>query len=297
MLRPKSEQARRSDQPILRSCFLGIAIVIAFTGVFCAPAVADELPEGLTPLYPIAVATGGREVFVVDLELPGVWLIGGAGRQLFAIGTRQVGQPLNRPRSIALHPEGGVLVGDTATREVYHIPARGDSPIPLSGGRIGIPMALAVSPDRSVLYVGDAEKLAIVKLPITGGEPTRLVDVNARGLAFDPAGTLWAVTPDDAAVQRIDVTTGNAEPVVTGRPFGYPNGLVWVGEHGWVSDGYGRRIWKVSRSGEVDVWHEGAPLVGPVGIAGDAEAIWVADPKQKQVYRFDVRSKVMESRL
>jgi len=274
-----------------------MAIAMAIAGVFCGPIFADESPDGPVPQYPIAVARDGPDLYVVDLELPGVWRIDGAGRQLFARGARQVGQPLNRPRSISLHPDGGVLVGDSATREVYHIPGESDSPIPLSGGRIGIPMALAVSPDRSVLYVGDAEKRAIVKLPVTGGKPTQLIDVNARGLAFDPAGILWALTPDDAAVQRIDVTMGTAEAVVTGRPFSYPNGLVWADEHGWVSDGYGRRIWKVSRSGEVEIWHEGAPLVGPVGIAGDAEAIWVADPKQKQVYRFDVRSKAMESRL
>ena len=85
--------------------------------------------------------------------------------------------------------------------------------------------------------------------------------------------------------------------MVTGRPFQYPNGLVWAGDHGYVTDGYARTIWKFTPDGKTEPWHEGEPLVGPVGIDITAESIFVADPKQKQVYEFNREDKSVKERL
>jgi len=260
------------------------------------PAAAQEATEASELKYPLAVASGAEALYVVDLDLPGVWQVTD-DRELFVKGSNLLRKPLNRPRTVAIHPEDGILVADSATREVYHIVSANAEPKPLTGGYIGVPMALAVSPDGKMLYVGDAEKRATFRLPIEGGESELVARVNARGLAFDEDGKLWAVTPDDAAVQKINVDTKEVTKVVTGRPFQYPNGLVWAGDHGYVTDGYARTIWKFTPDGKTEPWHEGEPLVGPVGIDITAESIFVADPKQKQVYEFNREDKSVKERL
>ena len=258
---------------------------------------ADDAPvSSVGPKYPLAVAVEGADVFTVDLDLPGVW-ISDSTTQRFVTGSNRLRQPMNRPRCVAIHPGGGILVGDSATREIYHIAEKSSQPRGLTGGRVGIPMALAVSLDGKTLYVGDAEKRATFKLPLDGGSVELVARVNARGLSVDDDGNLWAVTPDDTAVVKIVVATGETESVVVGRPFQYPNGLVWAGDHGYVTDGYGKAIWKFTADGETELWHQGDPLIGPVGIAITAKSLLVADPKQSQVYEWDLETKKFKTRL
>jgi sugar lactone lactonase YvrE len=276
----------------VRQAFVCVFIVGGLLGSFPMTCVAQEAnapaPAAATePKYPISVAVDGGKLYVVDLDLPGVWQVVEGKRELFVLGTKLLRKPMNRPRCIALHPDGGILVGDSATREVYHIAQKDAEPKPLCQARIGIAMAIAVSPDKKSFYVGDAEKRAVFRLPIEGGEPELIARVNARGLAFDQDGALWAVTPDDAAVHRIDVAAKTNTPVITGRPYQYPNGLVWAGDHGFVTDGYGKAIWKFTADGKTEAWFTGEPLVGPVGLAIDDQSIWVADPKKLQVFKFD----------
>lgn len=247
-------------------------------------------------VYPLAVAVSGDDLYTVDLDLPGVWKTE-AATGLFAEGTKLLRKPMNRPRCVAMHPSGGILVGDTATREIYWIESANAKPKPLTNGYLGIVMALAVSPDGKTIYAGDAEKRATFKLPLEGGKPELVARVNARGLAFDSEGKLWAVTPDAAAVKRIDVASGEVEDIVTGRPFQYPNGLCWAGDHGYVTDGYGKCIWKFTPDGKTEKWYEGDPLVGPVGIAVSDDSIFVADPKQKEVFEFNRETKEAKARL
>lgn len=277
------------------SCFI-VPVQAQETAPDAAP---DAAAANRSPAYPLAVTIDGDAIYTVDLDLPGIWKSGGgAETELFVAGSGLLRQPLNRPRCIIMHPEGGILVGDSATREVYHIAEAGGEPQGLTGGRIGIAMALTLSDDGKTLYVGDAEKRATLRLPVGGGDPELVARVNARGLAFDEQGHLWAVTPDDAAIVKIDVGTGDVENVITGRPFQYPNGLAWAGDgEGYVTDGYGRAIWKFTAEGKTEKWHEGDPLVGPVGIAVTGHSILVADPKQKQVYQFDRESKQATPRL
>lgn len=272
-------------------CLAAAWLAVATPAVGRADEAAAESSTEAGLKYPLAVAVAGDVQYVVDLDLPGVWKFQGGKPEVFVKGTNLLRTPLNRPRSIAMHPEGGVLVGDSATREVYHVSQAGADPKPLSNGMIGIPMAIAVAPDGQMIYVGDAEKRSVVRLPIGGGEPEMVAPVNARGLAFDGEDTLWAVTPDDAAVQRIDVAAKTHEPVITGRPYRYPNGLAWGGDFGLVTDGYGKSIWKFTADGKTEPWVEGAPLTGPVGITMDADAVWVADPKAVQLLQFNKQSK------
>ena len=269
----------------------------AALGMFFSAIQADRLvgQDADAPAYPLSVAVSGEDLFVVDLDLPGVWKVG-QQRSLLVKGSNLLRNPLNRPRAIAVHPGGGILVGDSATREVYHITGEGD-PKPLTDGHLGNAMAIVVDPDGKLVYVGDAEKRSVLRFPIDGGKPELVVRVNARGLAFDGDGKLWAVTPDAAAIQKIDVESKETQAVVENRPFRYPNGLAWAGDHGYVTDGYGRCIWKFTPDGAVEKWHEGDPLVGPVGIAATEDSIFVADPKKKQLYQFSRESKESKPRL
>ncbi len=267
-----------------------------------AAATAEPVAEktlATTPQYPINVAVDGDTIYVVDLDLPGVWTmtIAEGKRELYVRGTNLLRKPLNRVRCIAIHPEGGILVGDSATREVYHIAEANAEPKPLANAHVGIAMAIAVSPDKKSIYVGDAEKRSVLKLPIAGGDPELVVRVNARGLAFDAEGKLWAVTPDADAVHKIDVDAKTSEAIVKERPYQYPNGIVWVGDHGYVTDGYGKCLWKFTADGKTEKWFEGAPLTNPVGIAIDDKSIYVADPHNKQLYQFDRESKKPSERM
>ena len=236
-------------------------------------------------------------MLVVDLDLPGIWKLSGEDRQLYVRGTKLLRKPLNRPWCVAVHPGGGILVGDSATREIYAIPSPGGELKPLTKGRVGIPMALAVDAAGEMIYVGDAEKRAVFRVPIDGGDPELIARVNARGLSFDAEGKLWAVTPDAAAVQRIDVEEKKAETIIDGRPYQMPNGLTWAGDHGYVTDTYAKAIWKFTADGKTEKWLEGEPLERPVGITSSDTSVFVADPANKQVYEIDRESKAIQPKL
>ena len=291
--------------------FLAVwAVCVVFGSAAISPSLALEAEQsgadngeskteeqlGSEPVYPLAVAVEDAKIFTVDLDLPGVWVTEDS-TELYAPGTKFLRKPMNRPRCVIAHPEGGILVGDTATREIYWIKEANAEPKPLTDGYLGVVMALALSPDGKTVYAGDAERRATFKFPLEGGKPELVARVNSRGLAFDADGKLWAVTPDADAVQRIDVESGDVENIVTGRPFQYPNGLCWAGDHGFVTDGYGKCIWKFTADGKTEKWHEGDPLVGPVGITINDESLFVADPKQKQVFEFDRKTKESKPRL
>lgn len=260
---------------------------------------AAEVPspidvEKATVHYPRAVALMGGKLLVVDLDLPGIWIQSGDQFTVFTPGTKLLRKPMNRPWCVTPHPAGGILIGDSATREIYYAEKPGAKLVSLNGGFIGIPMAIAVDSAGESIYVGDAEKRAVFRLPIGGGQPELVARVNARGLSFDAAGNLWAVTPDAAAVQKIDVKKKTAETIIDGRPYQFPNGIIWAGDEGFVTDGYGKAIWRFTADGKTEKWFEGEPLGGPVGITADDKYLYVADPQKKQVYRFDRETKAVE---
>lgn len=246
--------------------------------------------------YPIATAADGDVVYMVDLNLPGVWKLTAEGRELYYRGTKWLRKPMNRPRPVAIHPDGGLLVGDSATREVYHIRS-GEPAVPLCESYIGVAMSIAVAPDGKNFYVGDAEKRATFRVPIGGGKPELIDRVDARGLAFDEQGNLWAVTPNADAVMKIDVKAKKSEAIVTERPFNFPNGLVWAGDHGFVVDVYDKAIWKFTADGKTEKWVEGDFFVSPNGIGISDSSVFVTDPRAKQLFEFDRKSGKRTDRL
>ena len=253
--------------------------------------------DGAEIVYPRVTAVDGDDLLLVDLDLPGIWRLSGDEKKLIAPGTKLLRKPMNRPWCVVPHPAGGILVGDSATREIYAIDASGKKLTALNGGYIGIPMAIAVSPDKKTIFVGDAEKRAVFQLPIKGGKPELVARVNARGLSFDGDGNLWAVTPDAAAIQKIDVAEKKATVVIDERPYQFPGGITWVGDRGFVTDSYGKAIYKFTADGKTEKWFEGDPLKHPVGISSNDKSLFVTDPKAKQVFEFDQESKEIKNRL
>ena len=98
-------------------------------------------------------------------------------------------------------------------------------------------------------------------------------------------------------MQMIDVKAKTSKAIVSGRPYQFPGGLVWVAEHGYVTDTYGKSIWKFTADGKTEKWLEAEQLQRPVGITANAKSLFVADPKQKQVYEIDLQSKKVTPRL
>jgi sugar lactone lactonase YvrE len=256
------------------------------------PTPIDSADASVT--YPRALSLHDGKLLIVDLDLPGIWIREGDSTSVYTPGTKLLRKPMNRPWCVAPHPGGGILIGDSATREIYHAAKPGVQLTALNNGYLGIPMAIAVDPSGETLYVGDAERRAVFSMPIGGGKPELVVRVNARGLSFDQDGNLWAVTPDADAIQRIDVEAREAEVVVGNRPYQFPTSLVWSGEEGFVTDVYGKAIWSFTADGKTEKWFEGAPLERPVGITADENAIYVADPAKQQVLRFDRKTKAVE---
>ncbi|MEM6469201.1 MAG: hypothetical protein AAF802_06495 [Planctomycetota bacterium] len=246
-------------------------------------------------IYPRSVAIIGSQLYIVDLDLPGIWrreLEGDSPKlELYTPGTKLLRKAMNRPWCVTAHPTEGILIGDSASREIYHAASAGSELTALNGGWLGIPMALAVDASGENVFVGDAERRAVFRLPIGGGKPELVCRVNARGFSFDGEGKLWAVTPDAEAVYRIDPETNEADVVVGERPYQFPNGIVWTGDEGFVTDGYGKAIWRFTEDGKTEKWYEGSPLKGPVGMTADDDSIYVADPQAKEVFRFDRKTK------
>ena len=274
---------------------------------------------------PLAVAVAGDgTIYVADRDLPGVWKVtpadgGPVAPAVFKAVPRRFKRPLDAPRCVAVAADGAVLVGDTATREVYRLdpaaadPEEGPAPVALltepgKVGPIGMPSALAVGPDGSV-YIADLETQRIYAMPAegaarAGAEPTEIARLpGVRGLAFGPTGDLFAVTSDADQVRRLappaDGTGGGAwamSVAVAGRPFGFGHHVAVSPEGAlFVADNYERCVWKILPDGEGFAepakLAAGEPLDGPVGLAWDGThdppRLLVADPRAKKLFAVD----------
>lgn len=259
-----------------------LLLVAASTEMACGQDASETLQ------YPLSVAAiDDHTLYVADRLLPGVWKVSDGAQAVFARGEKRFRTPLNAIRAVAVAADGSVFVGDSATREVYRLADDG-TPTPLTGGRIGIPVDLAIT-STGQLYVSDLETQRIWKLPVAGGDPEEVVQLAApRGLFVDAGDQLWAIAASgDAPLVRV-AADGSVEPVVTTRAFEFPHDVV-VDDDGvaYVSDNYATCIWQVSTAGDVTKLVSGAPLQGPVGLARSSAGVLVADPRAKAIYRLD----------
>ena len=237
--------------------------------------------------YPLAVtANDDGVIFVADRDLPGIWSIKGGTVEKFFEGSKTFGTPLNAVRCLAIDHEGNLLAGDTSTRDVYRFDDHG-KPVPLTNGRIGMPMSITVAKDGT-LFVADIEVHRIWKVPAAGGEPEDFAVIKApRGIAMDKEGRLWVVSTSSSKGQLLRVLPdGTINALVKDRPFQFPHQIVLgPNETAFVTDNYMGGVWKVAADGSTSKHATGEPLVKPVGLGALGNALLVADPHARAVFR------------
>ncbi len=237
-------------------------------------------------IYPLgAVRTEDGTLLVVDRKLPGVWQKKAAALGHLFKGSKQFRTPLNAARCIALDKDGNVLAGDTSTREVYRFKLGGDGkPEPLTNGGIGMPMAIAVDPEGTI-FVADLELHRIFKVPHEGGKAEIITQISApRGVAFNSKGELIVVSTTKDQLLRMS-PKGKVSTIVPGRPFSFPHNVaVGPDDAMYVTDGYGKCVWKVTPAGEVSKFAEDAAFSNPVGIWLAGETLLVTDPRANGVF-------------
>lgn len=253
---------------------------------------AQEESAGPALVYPLgAVRAEDGTTFIVDRKLPGVFKLADGKLSVAAKGSKKFRTPLNAPRCIAFDKDGKLLVGDTPTREVYRIEADGSAK-PLTGGGIGMAMAIAVDAEGDI-FVADLELHRIFKVPAEGGKPATFAAIAApRGLAFDSDGNLLVVSTTEDQVFRV-TPDGKATVVVPGRPFRFPHNIA-VAKDGtfFVTDGYGKCVWKVAGEEKPVKLASGEPFANPVGITLTGETLLVVDSRANAVFEVDLEGKV-----
>ncbi len=270
-------------------------VLASFPGWFNCASAQEDAGEMAVVEYPISVAIApDSSVVFVDLNLPGVWRVSseGGAPELVYRGTKLLRKTKNRPRCCVVLADGGILVGDTATREIYRIaPDGAGEPKPLTGGKLGIPNSLALSGDGKRCIVADLETRYVWEMAIEGGEPTVFSKVNARGVFSGENGQVFAVTPTSQPLVEL-VAEQDPKVIVGNRAFEFPHlGGVLPDGSFLVTDGYAKALWHVSRDGIVEPWLQGEPFKNPVGIAAAGNFAYVADPHAKQVFRIQIDTK------
>ncbi|MBM3968700.1 MAG: hypothetical protein FJ302_02380 [Planctomycetes bacterium] len=248
---------------------------------------ADELQYPLT-----AVASAdGQSLFIADLNQTGVWKLSDGKLAVFFQASKKFRTPLNRVRCIGLDRNGKLLAGDSSTREVYRFDEEG-KPQPLTNGGIGIPMDLVADPDNN-LFVTDLELKWIWKIPAAGGKAEKFAEVEApRGITIDADKNLWIVNHGKNQLLRI-TPDAKVEVVVEGRPWGFPHEVeLDKNKTAFITDGYGKCIWKVPLGGKPEKLVSGEPLINPVGLTWRGETLLVIDPRAKGVFAIDSNGKL-----
>ena len=275
---------------------LASAIVLA---AIAATLAQDVKPaQGLVYPLDVSVTADAKTLFLVDRKLPGLWKAGADGKlAVFFQASKKFRTPLNAVRCIAADGKGGLLVGDSGTREVYRFSADGKS-TPLTKGGIGIAMGIAVNA-KGIIFVSDLELQRIWTVPAAGGDPKEFAVLPApRGMTFDKNGHLWVVSggPRNQLVKI--AADGKITPVVKDRTFIYPNDVAVAADGtAYVSDGYADCIWKVAADGKATKWVSGKPLDNPVGLDWQGTNLLVVDSRAKQLFSITPDAKLAPVKL
>ena len=262
-----------------------LASTIVLTAIAATLAQDAKPARGLVYPLDVSVTADAKTLFLVDRKLPGLWKAGADGKlAVFFQASKKFRTPLNAVRCIAADGKGGLLVGDSGTREVYRFSADGKS-TPLTKGGIGIAMGIAVNA-KGTIFVSDLELQRIWTVPAAGGEPKEFAVLPApRGMTFDKKGQLW-VGSGGPRNQLVKIAAdGKITPVVKDRTFVYPNDVaVSADGTAFVSDGYADCIWKVAADGKTSKWVSGKPLDNPVGLDWQGTTLLVVDSRAGKLF-------------
>lgn len=263
--------------------------------------VPSQAADGMQ--YPLGtVRNKDGDLFIVDLRMHGVWKATDGRLTAYFEGSPKFRTPLNAARCIAFDKDGNILVGDTATREVYRFkeaskpePLTGAGPIVGENGEkkgfnpgIGMPMAIAVAKDGTI-FVADLELHRIFKVPHKGGKAELFAAAESpRGLAFDPDGNLIVVSTTNDQILKVD-SEGNVTTLVPGRPFNLPHNIAITNDGTmFVTDGYGKCVWKIGADLKPAKLFEGGPLSNPVGLSLAGDKLIVTDPRAEGARVFEL---------
>lgn len=260
--------------------WLGLAVIPSL-------ACADGLDYPLTA----AASADGQSLFIADLNQPGLWKLSDGKLTPFFQASKKFRTPLNRVRCVALDRNGKVLAGDSSTREVFRFDDDG-KPQPLTNGGIGIPMDLVVDADNNI-FVTDLELKWIWKIPAAGGKCEKFAEVDApHGITIDADKNLWVVSHGKNQLVRV-TPDAKVEIVVEGRPWQFPHEVeLDKDKTAFVTDGYGKGVWKVPFGGKPEKVFAGEPLVNPVGLTWQDGKLLVIDPRAKGVFAVDLSGKL-----
>lgn len=265
-------------------------LIAACAGVMACVFSVTALAEGLE--YPLSVAAAENgTVYIADRMLPGVWKWTDGKLEVYFQASRTLRTPLNAVRCLALDRQGRLLAGDSATRDVYRFEE--NKPVPLTQGKIGIPMAMAVAPEGDI-FVTDLEIPRIVRIPAAGGSPEAFCQVpSPRGAAIDTDGQLWVVSQGQNQLLRISPDGKTIETVVQEGNFQFPHNIILdAAGNAYVADGYARTIWKINAAGTPSRWITGEPLRNPVGLAWRQGDVLIADPRARSIFAADPTGKL-----
>jgi len=247
--------------------------------------------EGLEYPLTAAASADGQSLFIADLNQSGVWKLSDGRLSLFFQASKKFRTPLNRVRCVAMDRNGKLLAGDSSTREVFRFDDDG-KPQPLTNGGIGIPMDLVVDPDNNI-FVTDLELKWIWKIPAAGGKAEKFAEVDApHGITIDADKNLWVVSHGKNQLVRV-APDSKVEIVVEGRPWQFPHEVeLDKDKTAFVTDGYGKAVWKVPFGGKPEKVFSGEPLVNPVGLTWQDGKLLVIDPRAKGVFAVDLTGKL-----
>ena len=274
-------------------------------------------PKGLPP-YPAAVTVGNKgTIFVVDKELKTVYKVEEGGKLTVVYkGSRKYRTPLFNVFALSQDSAGNLFLCDTGSMDVWRMTpdgklapltgqkvARGIGPAPANqdfdpeaayAGKLDKPMGIVLDPDGNPV-VTDLGLGAVFRIPSAGGEPQEIARVAApHGIALDRDGGFVVVSQFTDQLVRVSAK-GEVTPIVKGAiaPKNNPQNVV-VDQAGYVvSDNYAKAIWRVSPDGKSKAIVQGEPLVGPVGLALEADGnILVADPWAKKLFRVTPDGKI-----
>lgn len=261
--------------------------------VLLSLAVGPSLVQADGLQYPLTAvaAADGKSLFIADLNQTGVWKLSNGKLSVFFQASKKFRTPLNRVRCLGLDRNGKLLAGDSSTREVFRFDDAGQ-PQPLTNGGIGIPMDLVVDPDNNI-FVTDLELKWIWKIPAAGGKAEKFAEVEApRGITIDADKNLWVVNHGKNQLLRV-TPDAKVEVIVEGRPWGFPHEVeLDKDKTAFVTDGYGKAVWRVPFGGKPEKLVSGEPLVNPVGLTWQGETLLVIDPRAKGVFSVDSSGKL-----
>jgi ligand-binding sensor domain-containing protein len=266
-----------------------------------APAVGPNA-RPYSPVYPLdAIVAKDGSVYVVDLNGHCVWRFNSADASptptIVVQGSSRYREAMNTPRCLVELTSGELLIGDTATRELYRW-SDGKAIQPTINKLIGIPVDLAIS-KTGKLFVADLERRVVWKQEAgpngeySAPEPF-LPKANARGVFVDQQDRLWVVSQNRQQLVRYDAS-GAETVLVSSRIFDFPHQVVVDSNNiAWISDGYQKCLWKFVEGSPPEKSIQSPALKNPVGLFLFQDRPCVVDPHARTVFKCTEDYKLVE---